>query len=46
MMPQLQIYFVAMPLNIMVGFLLMALIIGAMMTMFLTYYTGQMGNFL
>jgi flagellar biosynthetic protein FliR len=46
MMPQLQIYFVAMPLNIMVGFLLMALIIGGMMTLFLTYYTGQMGNFL
>jgi len=45
-MPQLQIYFVTMPINIMVGFLLLAILIGGMMTLFLDYYTGQMGAFL
>ncbi|MBV8976478.1 MAG: flagellar type III secretion system protein FliR [Alphaproteobacteria bacterium] len=46
MMPQLQIYFVAMPLNILVGFLLMVLVLGAMLTVFLSYYQGAMGTFL
>jgi flagellar biosynthesis protein FliR len=46
LMPQLQIYMVAMPANILVGFVLMALILGSMMTLFLNYYTGQMGSFL
>jgi flagellar biosynthetic protein FliR len=46
LMPQLQIYFVAMPLNILVGFLLMVLILGSMMTLFLNFYSGQMGAFL
>jgi flagellar biosynthetic protein FliR len=46
LMPQLQIYFVAMPFNILVGFLLMVLILGSMMTMFLNFYSGQMGAFL
>jgi flagellar biosynthetic protein FliR len=46
LMPQLQIYFVAMPVNILIGFLLMALIIGGMMTLFLNFYSSQMGNFL
>jgi flagellar biosynthesis protein FliR len=46
MMPQLQVFFVAMPVNIMVGFLLMVLLIGSMMTLFLNFYTGQMGAFL
>lgn len=46
LMPQLQIYFVAMPLNILVGFLLMVLILGSMMTLFLNFYAGQMGTFL
>ena len=45
-MPQLQIFFVAMPINILVGFVLMALLLGAMMTLFLNFYAGQMGNFL
>ena len=46
LMPQLQIYMVAMPANILVGFVLMALILGSLMTLFLNYYTGQMGSFL
>jgi flagellar biosynthetic protein FliR len=45
LMPQLQIYFVAMPLNILVGFLLMVLILGSMMTLFLNFYSGQMASF-
>ena len=46
LMPQLQIYFVAMPLNIMVGFLLMVFLIGGMMTLFLNYFSDQMGSLL
>ncbi len=46
LMPQLQIYMVAMPANILVGFVLMALILGSLMTLFLNYYTGQMASFL
>lgn len=46
MMPQLQVFFVATPVNILVGFVVMALMLGTMMTVFLDYYTGQMGNFL
>jgi len=33
-----------MPVNILAGFLLMALILGAMMTLFLSYYQGAMGT--
>ncbi|MDE2492666.1 MAG: flagellar type III secretion system protein FliR [Alphaproteobacteria bacterium] len=46
MMPQLQVFFVAMPVNILVGFLLMVLLLGTMMTIFLEFYTSQMGVFL
>ncbi len=46
MMPQLQVFFVAMPVNILVGFLLLILLIGSMMTLFLNFYSVQMGNFL
>ena len=46
LMPQLQIYMVAMPANILVGFILMALILASLMTLFLNFYTGQMGAFL
>jgi len=46
LMPQLQIYFVAMPLNILVGFLLMVLILGSMMTLFLDFYSARMSAFL
>jgi flagellar biosynthesis protein FliR len=46
MMPQLQVFFVAMPVNILVGFVLMSLLVGSMMTIFLDYYAGQMGTFL
>jgi flagellar biosynthetic protein FliR len=46
LMPQLQVFFIAMPINIMFGFVLMALVLGSMMTLFLNYYAAEMGNFL
>ena len=46
LMPQLQIFFVAVPLNIMCGFLIMLALIGSLMTVFLTYYTDSMAIFL
>jgi flagellar biosynthetic protein FliR len=45
MMPQLQVFFVAMPINILAGFMLLMLLIGTMMTLFLNYYAAQMGSF-
>ncbi len=46
MMPQLQVFFVAMPVNIMVGFVVLTLLIGTIMTIFLNYYAAQMGALL
>jgi flagellar biosynthetic protein FliR len=46
MMPQLQVFFVAMPVNILVGFVIMTMLLGGMMTLFLTFYATQMGQFL
>ena len=45
MMPQLQVFFVAMPINVLAGFMLMALLLGSMMTVFLNFYATQMANF-
>lgn len=46
MMPQLQVFFVAAPVNIMIGFVIMSLLLGTMMTLFLNFYSTQMGAFL
>jgi flagellar biosynthesis protein FliR len=46
LMPQLQVFFVAMPINIMFGFVLLALLLGSMMTLFLNFYSAQMAQFL
>jgi flagellar biosynthesis protein FliR len=46
LMPQLQVFFVAMPVNILVGFVIMSLLIGTMLTLFLGFYADQMGAFL
>lgn len=46
LMPQLQVFFVAMPVNIMFGFVLLALLLGSMMTLFLNFYSSEMGAFL
>jgi flagellar biosynthetic protein FliR len=40
LMPQMQVFFVGMPLSILVGFLILLLIIGAMMMTFLDYVEG------
>jgi flagellar biosynthesis protein FliR len=45
MMPQMQVFFVAMPINVLVGFMLLTLLIGSMMTLFLNFYAAQMANF-
>jgi flagellar biosynthetic protein FliR len=46
LMPQLQVFFLAVPINIFAGFLIMLAMLGAMMTLFLNYYTTSMGIFL
>jgi flagellar biosynthetic protein FliR len=40
LMPQMQVFFVGMPLSIMVGFLILFLVVGAMMMTFLNYSGG------
>src|SRR3954449_11825886 len=40
LMPQMQVYFVAVPLSIMIGFLILFIVVGAMMASFLTYVGG------
>jgi flagellar biosynthetic protein FliR len=40
LMPQMQVFFVGMPLSILVGFLILLLVIGAMMMTFLDYVEG------
>jgi flagellar biosynthetic protein FliR len=40
LMPQMQVYFVGMPLSIMVGFLILLLVVGAMMAAFLDHVEG------
>ena len=39
-MPQMQVFFVGMPLSILVGFLILLLVLGAMMVTFLGYVEG------
>jgi flagellar biosynthetic protein FliR len=46
LMPQLQIFFVAVPINIACGFLIFLTLLGAMMTIFLNFYSSQMAIFL
>jgi flagellar biosynthetic protein FliR len=45
LMPQLQVFFIAMPVNILAGFLLLTLLLGSMMTIFVQYFSTQMGSF-
>jgi flagellar biosynthesis protein FliR len=40
LMPQMQVFFVAMPLTILIGLLILLLVVGAMMTVFLGYTEG------
>ncbi len=46
LMPQMQVFFIAQPVNILAGFFLMMLLLGSLMTLFLTYYSTEMGRFL
>ena len=46
LMPQVQIFFVAMPANILLGFALLAVLMGALMMWFLTFFEETMGQFL
>jgi flagellar biosynthetic protein FliR len=46
LMPQLQIFFLAVPVNIVCGFLIFLAMLGAMMTVFLNYYAQQLAIFL
>ena len=39
-MPQMQVFFVGLPLSILVGFLILLLVVGAMMRTFLGYLEG------
>jgi len=46
LMPQLQVFFIAMPLNIIIAFLILALVIGAGMTWFADYFETAISAFL
>jgi flagellar biosynthetic protein FliR len=46
LMPQLQVFFVAVPINILCGFFILLAVVGALMSVFLDYYTTQMAVFL
>jgi flagellar biosynthetic protein FliR len=39
-MPQMQVYFVAMPLSILIGFMILLVVVGAMMASFLAFVGG------
>ena len=46
LMPQLQVFFVAVPINIMCGFVILLAVVGTLMSVFLNYYAAQMAVFL
>ena len=45
LMPQIQIFFIAMPANIMLGFFLLLFLVGAMMTWFLQGFEQSVSMF-
>jgi flagellar biosynthetic protein FliR len=44
LMPQMQVFFIGLPLSIMLGFLLLILVLGAMMGTFVGYMESVLGN--
>jgi flagellar biosynthetic protein FliR len=44
LMPQMQVFFIGLPLSILLGLLLLLLVIGAMMGTFVDYLQGVLGN--
>lgn len=45
LMPQLQVFFLAMPVNILAGFFLLMLLVGAVLTVFVEFFAREMGRF-
>lgn len=45
LMPQIQVFFITMPVNMLSGFFLMMLLIGTIMTVFLNYFATEMARF-
>jgi flagellar biosynthetic protein FliR len=43
-MPQMQVFFIGLPLSIILGLLLLVLVIGAMMGTFVNYLEGVLGQ--
>jgi flagellar biosynthetic protein FliR len=43
-MPQMQVFFIGLPLSILLGLLLLMLVIGAMMGTFVDYLEGVLGS--
>jgi flagellar biosynthetic protein FliR len=43
-MPQMQVFFIGMPLSILLGFLLLMIVIGAMMGVFTGYIEGVLND--
>ena len=43
-MPQMQVFFIGMPVTIILGLLLLLLVIGAMMGVFVSYIEGVLGE--
>ena len=46
LMPQLQVFFIALPANIFLGFLLLMVLLGVMMSWFLGYFEATLSQFL
>ena len=44
LIPQIQVFFIAMPANIYIGVLLFALLLGSMMTWYMNYYEAAITN--
>jgi len=45
LMPQMQIFFIAMPVNIVIGFFLLMVLIGTIMTFYLDHFQQALGKF-
>lgn len=46
LMPQLQVFFIAMPLNVLMAFIILMLVLGAMMAWFTEYFQNSLGAYI
>jgi flagellar biosynthetic protein FliR len=46
LMPQLQIFFIGIPIQLILGFVIISSILGALMRLFLEYYASGIADFL